>query len=219
MTYWLHVQSLTTTTLHHLQVYSVSYETNTWYPWYNAVFRRYRQLPRFENQRNSLDSKKQPWWYGWLSLVTDQQLTICTWAAMTEHVQIVSCCSATNDNHPSPVNIFNCTMPVFTQATFAKKYTLQDMALSIDKLRINHYLHFLKKNSKNRHVIAYHPICRCHCELHAALLYSSEKLSQTDQSSASTGSTNHVAAYNLSLIHIWRCRRIERCRSRWSPYH
>ena len=24
---------------------------------------------------------------------------------------------------------------------------------------------------------------------------------------------------NLSLIHIWRCRRIERCRSRWSPYH
>ena len=25
--------------------------------------------------------------------------------------------------------------------------------------------------------------------------------------------------YNLSLIHICRCRRIERCRSRWSPYH
>ena len=25
--------------------------------------------------------------------------------------------------------------------------------------------------------------------------------------------------YSLSLIHIWRCRRIERCRSRWSPYH
>ena len=25
--------------------------------------------------------------------------------------------------------------------------------------------------------------------------------------------------YFLSLIHIWRCRRIERCRSRWSPYH
>ena len=24
---------------------------------------------------------------------------------------------------------------------------------------------------------------------------------------------------HLSLIHIWRCRRIERCRSRWSPYH
>ena len=23
----------------------------------------------------------------------------------------------------------------------------------------------------------------------------------------------------LSLIHILRCRRIERCRSRWSPYH
>ena len=28
-----------------------------------------------------------------------------------------------------------------------------------------------------------------------------------------------AAAINLSLIHIWRCRRIERCRSRWSPYH
>eukprot|EP00826_Nyctotherus_ovalis_P007292 TRINITY_DN1180_c0_g1_i15.p1 TRINITY_DN1180_c0_g1~~TRINITY_DN1180_c0_g1_i15.p1 ORF type:complete len:152 (-),score=29.88 TRINITY_DN1180_c0_g1_i15:17-472(-) len=25
--------------------------------------------------------------------------------------------------------------------------------------------------------------------------------------------------HNLSLIHICRCRRIERCRSRWSPYH
>ena len=28
-----------------------------------------------------------------------------------------------------------------------------------------------------------------------------------------------VSLYPLSLIHIWRCRRIERCRSRWSPYH
>ena len=25
--------------------------------------------------------------------------------------------------------------------------------------------------------------------------------------------------YQLSLIHICRCRRLERCRSRWSPYH
>ena len=24
---------------------------------------------------------------------------------------------------------------------------------------------------------------------------------------------------HLSLIHIWRCRRITGCRSRWSPYH
>ena len=24
---------------------------------------------------------------------------------------------------------------------------------------------------------------------------------------------------DLSLIHIWRCRRIERCKSRGSPYH
>ena len=28
-----------------------------------------------------------------------------------------------------------------------------------------------------------------------------------------------VQGGKLSLIHIWRCRRIERCRSRWSPYH
>ena len=25
--------------------------------------------------------------------------------------------------------------------------------------------------------------------------------------------------WDLSLIHIWRCRRVLRCRSRWSPYH
>ena len=24
---------------------------------------------------------------------------------------------------------------------------------------------------------------------------------------------------HLSLIHIWRCRRLPQCRSRWSPYH
>ena len=37
-----------------------------------------------------------------------------------------------------------------------------------------------------------------------------------------TGSTNLGTGWTgigLSLIHIWRCRRIERCRSRWSPYH
>ena len=28
-----------------------------------------------------------------------------------------------------------------------------------------------------------------------------------------------VAGLHLSLIHIWRCRRRLRCRSRWSPYH
>ena len=30
---------------------------------------------------------------------------------------------------------------------------------------------------------------------------------------------NANSVLNLSLIHICRCRRIERCRSRWSPYH
>ena len=28
-----------------------------------------------------------------------------------------------------------------------------------------------------------------------------------------------MGGYNLSLIHIWRCRRSTLCRSRWSPYH
>eukprot|EP00826_Nyctotherus_ovalis_P064848 TRINITY_DN9521_c0_g1_i13.p1 TRINITY_DN9521_c0_g1~~TRINITY_DN9521_c0_g1_i13.p1 ORF type:complete len:211 (-),score=29.31 TRINITY_DN9521_c0_g1_i13:21-653(-) len=31
--------------------------------------------------------------------------------------------------------------------------------------------------------------------------------------------TASEAVMELSLIHICRCRRIERCRSRWSPYH
>eukprot|EP00826_Nyctotherus_ovalis_P002427 TRINITY_DN10486_c0_g2_i7.p1 TRINITY_DN10486_c0_g2~~TRINITY_DN10486_c0_g2_i7.p1 ORF type:complete len:751 (-),score=276.66 TRINITY_DN10486_c0_g2_i7:17-2269(-) len=31
--------------------------------------------------------------------------------------------------------------------------------------------------------------------------------------------TNPRSGVHLSLIHICRCRRIERCRSRWSPYH
>ena len=28
-----------------------------------------------------------------------------------------------------------------------------------------------------------------------------------------------LSLFHLSLIHIWRCRRRLRCRSRWSPYH
>ena len=28
-----------------------------------------------------------------------------------------------------------------------------------------------------------------------------------------------VRTFTLSLIHIWRCRRLLTCRSRWSPYH
>eukprot|EP00826_Nyctotherus_ovalis_P016169 TRINITY_DN14664_c0_g1_i2.p2 TRINITY_DN14664_c0_g1~~TRINITY_DN14664_c0_g1_i2.p2 ORF type:complete len:103 (+),score=19.04 TRINITY_DN14664_c0_g1_i2:402-710(+) len=31
--------------------------------------------------------------------------------------------------------------------------------------------------------------------------------------------THNKSLLWLSLIHICRCRRIERCRSRWSPYH
>ena len=40
----------------------------------------------------------------------------------------------------------------------------------------------------------------------------SEKNSKNDQERSSL-------IKRLSLIHIWRCRRRLRCRSRWSPYH
>ena len=30
---------------------------------------------------------------------------------------------------------------------------------------------------------------------------------------------SQLMSFDLSLIHIWRCRRRLRCRSRWSPYH
>ena len=33
------------------------------------------------------------------------------------------------------------------------------------------------------------------------------------------GVSEHKSGEELSLIHIWRCRRRLRCRSRWSPYH
>jgi len=36
----------------------------------------------------------------WLSVVTDQQLTIYARTVMTEHAQIVMCCSFADDNHP-----------------------------------------------------------------------------------------------------------------------
>ena len=47
-----------------------------------------------------------------------------------------------------------------------------------------------------------------HCPMSMSILYKAE------------GKTAICwIAVCLSLIHIWRCRRIERCRSRWSPYH
>ena len=37
------------------------------------------------------------------------------------------------------------------------------------------------------------------------------------QTSRTSQLLKHI--HTCLLIHIWRCRRIERCRSRWSPYH
>ena len=34
-----------------------------------------------------------------------------------------------------------------------------------------------------------------------------------------SGSQHFLPPLSLSLIHIWRCRRLDACRSRWSPYH
>ena len=42
--------------------------------------------------------KNKPW-VVWLSLTIKQHLMICTCLAMNGHIQIVSCCSVTNDNH------------------------------------------------------------------------------------------------------------------------
>ena len=47
----------------------------------------------------------------------------------------------------------------------------------------------------------------------------SSDMVQCSQYLANTVSTLWKMVSMLSLIHIWRCRRIERCRSRWSPYH
>ena len=34
-----------------------------------------------------------------------------------------------------------------------------------------------------------------------------------------SGTKRSSPSLHLSLIHIWRCRRVWGCRSRWSPYH
>ena len=44
-------------------------------------------------------------------------------------------------------------------------------------------------------------------------------LLETDRQACKQTYTLPVLHKHLSLIHIWRCRRLLRCRSRWSPYH
>ena len=64
-------------------------------------------------------------------------------------------------------------------------------------------------------------------EVHQLTRVKVEPLSQLHIASAALGHTHSAVVTSessssriyLSLIHIWRCRRIERCRSRWSPYH
>ena len=44
--------------------------------------------------------------YSWLSLVSEQQLTIWACSVIAEHAQIVSCCSETNDNQAYQQSFF-----------------------------------------------------------------------------------------------------------------
>eukprot|EP00826_Nyctotherus_ovalis_P014046 TRINITY_DN13879_c0_g1_i1.p2 TRINITY_DN13879_c0_g1~~TRINITY_DN13879_c0_g1_i1.p2 ORF type:complete len:102 (-),score=31.86 TRINITY_DN13879_c0_g1_i1:9-314(-) len=46
-----------------------------------------------------------------------------------------------------------------------------------------------------------------------------EKWKQKFKTEAIRNKNSLASLKKLSLIHICRCRRIERCRSRWSPYH
>ena len=59
------------------------------------------------------------------------------------------------------------------------------------------------------------PPCRHEdCQLSSDLKTKTERNKATPQ----TFITQQVTR-GLSLIHIWRCRRVWGCRSRWSPYH
>ena len=60
----------------------------------------------------------------------------------------------------------------------------------------------------------YRSRCRQHWDTGIA-----RKRRQTKLGDKSVMKSVPAASNGLSLIHIWRCRRIERCRSRWSPYH
>ena len=74
--------------------------------------------------------------------------------------------------------------------------------------------------NKSTNIAAWHG-CQTAQRLHCSpgsLLINTDHLTPTATTLALCNYTINVNLH-LSLIHIWRCRRIERCRSRWSPYH
>ena len=56
---------------------------------------------------------------------------------------------------------------------------------------------------------------------HAAAVAPEDITSSASEAAVSetTAVVSETTVVALSLIHIWRCRRLLTCRSRWSPYH
>ena len=59
----------------------------------------------------------------------------------------------------------------------------------------------------------------CNIAMLSLFLMFVSHLSQRWTTSFTTRAECNDAVSKLTLIHIWRCRRRLRCRSRWSPYH
>ena len=66
----------------------------------------------------------------WLSLVTEQQQTICACTAMNEHVQIISCCLVTNGNDACQ---FHLTIDFCT--FFADFHLTDELKLAVDEAK------------------------------------------------------------------------------------
>ena len=68
------------------------------------------------------------------------------------------------------------------------------------------------------HTDTYTHICLPQTYIYVYTHTHTQTLTHTHVSLKHTYMCTHTHTH-LSLIHIWRCRRVLRCRSRWSPYH
>ena len=62
-------------------------------------------------------------------------------------------------------------------------------------------------------------LCSCECWNKICDRIVCTKACTTHTHTKRTTIFRQFTSLNLSLIHIWRCRRSYACRSRWSPYH
>ena len=62
-------------------------------------------------------------------------------------------------------------------------------------------------------------LCSTFCSLYTLVCLWFHPSGQISFCAKSLRVESHERRCNLSLIHIWRCRRLLTCRSRWSPYH